>query len=125
MILAIPLVVEYAQTGLVPRFPTAVLAAALMGLAFLMGSVGLVLDGLRRARRESARLRYLSLDPAVETNPAPVPVRSPLPGTFTESDVVGPALDDPAARTEYAREIPHRTAARAGQQPAQGPTTAG
>lgn len=125
VILAIPLVVEYAQTGLVPRFPTAVLAAALMGLAFLMGSVGLVLDGLRRARRESARLRYLSLDPAVETNPAPVPVRSPLPGTFTESDVVGPALDDPAARTEYAREIPHRTAARAGQQPAQGPTTAG
>jgi glycosyltransferase involved in cell wall biosynthesis len=88
--LGIPVVVEFFQTGLVPRLPTAVLAAALMGLAVLMGCVGLVLDGLRRARREASRLRYLSLDPAVETNPDPVPVSAMLPGTFVETDVTGP-----------------------------------
>ncbi|WP_309131551.1 glycosyltransferase [Brevibacterium sp.] len=66
LILGLPVVWEFWQTGLVPRFPTAILATALMGLAFLMGSVGLTLDGLRRARRETSRLCYLGL-PAVNT----------------------------------------------------------
>ncbi len=39
-----------------------------MGLAFLLGSVGLTLDGLRRAHRETSRLAYLSL-PAVTGRP--------------------------------------------------------
>lgn len=60
-----PVVWEFWQTGLVPRFPTAILAAACMGLAFLLGTVGLTLDGLRRARRETSRLAYLGL-PAVD-----------------------------------------------------------
>lgn len=61
IILGVPLVLEFAETGLVPRFPTAILASALMILAFLLGSVGLILDGIRRARREASRLRYLEL----------------------------------------------------------------
>ena len=65
MVFGIPVIWEFWQTGLVPRFPTAILAAALMGLAFLLGSVGLTLDGLRRARRETSRLAYLGL-PAVD-----------------------------------------------------------
>ncbi|MCD1285570.1 MULTISPECIES: glycosyltransferase [unclassified Brevibacterium] len=65
MVFGIPVIWEFWQTGLVPRFPTAILAAALMGLAFLLGSVGLTLDGLRRARRETSRLSYLGL-PAVD-----------------------------------------------------------
>jgi glycosyltransferase involved in cell wall biosynthesis len=64
LVFGLPVVWEFWQTGLVPRFPTAILATALMGLAFLLGSVGLTLDGLRRARRETSRLVYLSL-PAV------------------------------------------------------------
>ncbi len=81
LLTGIPVVAEFAETGLVPRLPTAVLAAALMGLAFLMGSVGLILDGLRRARREAARLAYLRLAPtldqhsAEELHPDPVEVR--------------------------------------------------
>lgn len=65
LILGIPVIVDFAQTGLVPRFPSAILAAALMTLAFLMASVGLILDGLRKARRETARLHYLELLPPV------------------------------------------------------------
>ena len=68
LIFGLPVVWEFWQTGLVPRFPTAILATALMGLAFLLGSVGLTLDGLRRARRETSRLVYLSL-PAVTGRP--------------------------------------------------------
>ncbi|SMY04483.1 Glycosyltransferase involved in cell wall bisynthesis [Brevibacterium sp. 239c] len=64
LLFGLPVVWEFWQTGLVPRFPTAILATALMGLAFLLGSVGLTLDGLRRARRETSRLAYLGL-PAV------------------------------------------------------------
>ena len=59
--LGLPVVWEFWQTGLVPRFPTAILAAACMCLAFLLGTAGLTLDGLRRARRETSRLAYLAL----------------------------------------------------------------
>src|SRR5699024_2367396 len=69
LVFGLPVVWEFWQTGLVPRFPTAILAAALMGLAFLLGSVGLTLDGLRRARRETSRLVYLGL-PAVSDRDA-------------------------------------------------------
>jgi len=71
LVIGLPVVYEFFQTGLVPRFPTAILAAASMILAFLLGTVGLVLDGLRRARRESARLTYLALAPVVTVRVAP------------------------------------------------------
>ena len=58
--LAVPLFVTYAQTGLVPRFPTAILSAALMIVCFLLGTVGLILDQVTHARRETKRLAYLS-----------------------------------------------------------------
>lgn len=59
--LGLPIVAEFAETGLVPRLPTAVLAASLMILALLMFVSGLVLDSLRRYRHESMRLAYLTL----------------------------------------------------------------
>lgn len=59
LLLAVPIFVEFGETGLVPRFPTAFLAASLMILAFLTWLVGLVLDGITRSRRESSRLVYL------------------------------------------------------------------
>jgi glycosyltransferase involved in cell wall biosynthesis len=60
IILAVPLAVTYAQTGLVPRFPTAILVTGLMILAFLSFMCGLILDTVVRGRREVRRLAYLS-----------------------------------------------------------------
>jgi hypothetical protein len=60
VVLAIPLAITYAETGLVPRFPTAVLATGLMILAFLNLYTGLILDTVVRGRRETRRLAYLA-----------------------------------------------------------------
>lgn len=60
VILAVPLVITYMQTHLVPRFPTAILATGLMILAFLNGFAGLILDTVVRGRREVRRLAYLA-----------------------------------------------------------------
>ncbi|HET9688589.1 MAG TPA: glycosyltransferase family 2 protein [Pseudolabrys sp.] len=57
---AIPIVVTYLETGLVPRLPTAVLATGLMLSALLCMAVGLVLDTVTRGRREMKLLAYLS-----------------------------------------------------------------
>ena len=61
LLLALPLAVTYAQTGLVPRFPTAILVTGLMILAALSFFAGLILDTVVRGRREVKRLAYLSL----------------------------------------------------------------
>lgn len=57
----IPVVFEYFQSGLVPRFPTAILAAGLGVVAAIFFSVGLTLDSVSRAKLEIKRLAYLSL----------------------------------------------------------------
>jgi glycosyltransferase involved in cell wall biosynthesis len=62
VLLAIPLGVTYARTGLVPRFPTAILATGLIILAFLNLFCGLILDTVVRGRREVRRLAYLALN---------------------------------------------------------------
>ena len=62
-ILAIPLIATYAQTGLVPRQPTAILITGLAILAFLSFFSGLILDTVTRGRREMRRLAYLALPP--------------------------------------------------------------
>ena len=59
--LAIPIFITYAQTGLVPRLPTAVLSASLMLLAFIALATGLILDSVTLGRREAKRLAYLSI----------------------------------------------------------------
>ncbi len=59
--LGIPVAIEFLNTGLVLRFPTAILAASIMVLAFLSLTTGLVLDSVARGRREGKRLHYLSL----------------------------------------------------------------
>jgi glycosyltransferase involved in cell wall biosynthesis len=61
MILAMPLFMTYLQTGLVPRFPTAMLSTGLMLLAFLSLASGLILDSVARGRYEMKRLHYLSI----------------------------------------------------------------
>jgi glycosyltransferase involved in cell wall biosynthesis len=59
--LGAPVVVEFTRTGLVPRLPTALLAAALMILSFLAFTCGLILDTVSRGRIEVKRLWYLSV----------------------------------------------------------------
>jgi glycosyltransferase involved in cell wall biosynthesis len=59
--LAIPLFVEYAETGLVPRFPTAILAAAIEIVALLCFTCGIMLDSVCQLRRDAKRLTYLGI----------------------------------------------------------------
>jgi hypothetical protein len=61
ILLAIPLVETYLQTGLVPRFPTAILVTGMVIVAVLCVFAGLILDTVTRGRREVRRLAYLSL----------------------------------------------------------------
>jgi glycosyltransferase involved in cell wall biosynthesis len=61
MLLSIPLLVTYLETGLVPRFPTAILSAALVIVGVLSTFAGLILDMTTKTRREMKRLIYLSL----------------------------------------------------------------
>ena len=59
--LAVPLALEYLDTGLVPRLPTAVLVTGMMIVAFLSLTCGVLLDSVARSRREIKRLHYLSI----------------------------------------------------------------
>ncbi|MBE9125810.1 MULTISPECIES: glycosyltransferase family 2 protein [unclassified Coleofasciculus] len=58
--LGIPIVETFLETGLVPRFPSAILAASIMLLAFLSLTCGLILDSVARGRREAKRIAYLA-----------------------------------------------------------------
>ena len=62
LLLSIPLVMTYVETGLVPRLPTAVLVTGMTIVAVLCFFAGLILDTVTRGRRETRRLAYLSLD---------------------------------------------------------------
>jgi glycosyltransferase involved in cell wall biosynthesis len=59
--LAWPVVAEYLETGLVPRFPTAILATGITLLGFLSLACGLILDTVTHSRQELKRLHYLAL----------------------------------------------------------------
>jgi len=59
--LVTPVVLEFLETGLVRRFPTAILSAAIMLLAFLSMFCGLILDTVTHSRRELKRLAYLEI----------------------------------------------------------------
>jgi len=59
VLLAIPIVETYMQTGLVPRFPTAILSTGLMLLAGLSFFSGLILSTVTQGRRELKSLFYL------------------------------------------------------------------
>jgi glycosyltransferase involved in cell wall biosynthesis len=69
IVLAIPLVITYLHTGLVPRFPTAILVTGMTVIAVLCFFTGLILDTVTRGRREVRRLAYLSLAAPGESPP--------------------------------------------------------
>ncbi|MDF9443394.1 glycosyltransferase [Stenotrophomonas acidaminiphila] len=53
LVLAAPLLATYLETGLVPRFPTAILCVALTLVGFVLLACGLILDTVTRGRIEA------------------------------------------------------------------------
>ena len=78
VILAAPVLAEYFTTGLVPKVPTWILAMALLLLAMIMMTAGLVLDSVARGRAEQKRIFYLSIA-SVEAERRRVPVAAVSP----------------------------------------------
>jgi glycosyltransferase involved in cell wall biosynthesis len=60
VILALPVLFTYLETGLVPRFPTAILASAVVLLAGIFAVSGLILDSVARGRLEQKRIWYMT-----------------------------------------------------------------
>ncbi|NEP77038.1 MAG: hypothetical protein F6K39_01980 [Okeania sp. SIO3B3] len=61
LLLSVPLLVTYMETGLVPRLPTAVLATGMVVVGMLSFVCGFILDTVTRGRQEAKRMRYLSI----------------------------------------------------------------
>ncbi len=61
LVVGIPLVTEFLKTGLVPRLPSAVLAASLMVIAAISLVTGVILDSVAHALAQQKRLFYLSV----------------------------------------------------------------
>ncbi len=69
--LGIPVIDEFARTGLVLRFPTAILALGIQIVAFVCLTAGIILRSVGRARDEARRLVYLSMPPPSSTRVPP------------------------------------------------------
>lgn len=61
LILSWPILMTYLETGLVPRFPTAILSTGMMIVAIISLTAGIILDSVTRGRREAKRMHYLQL----------------------------------------------------------------
>lgn len=59
ILISIPVIVAFMETGLVARLPTAVLSVGVMLTALLALVTGLILDSVARGRREAKLLTYL------------------------------------------------------------------
>ncbi|MEM6414433.1 MAG: glycosyltransferase [Pseudomonadota bacterium] len=63
VVLAVPVVIEYLNTGLVPRFPTLIVATTLLVCALILFFVGAILDSQAQYFAETKRLSYLRVAP--------------------------------------------------------------
>lgn len=61
VLLFIPVLQQFRETGLVPRLPTAVLSMGLVLAALLSLACGLILETVTRGRQEARRMAYLAL----------------------------------------------------------------
>lgn len=62
LILGLPIVLTFFETGLVPRLPTALLSVGLVVISWLCIFTGLILDVVTKSRQELKRLFYLSIN---------------------------------------------------------------
>ncbi|PKW27177.1 glycosyltransferase family 2 protein [Phycicoccus duodecadis] len=110
--IAVPVIDEYLRTGLVGRFPTAILSAALVVVAFIVMVVGVLLDGLRKVRQETTRIAYMAV-------PAPPRVPAAPPAPAAEELVVERAAEQQPtglpAEPGRAPQHPAPTAGRAAE----------
>ena len=60
VVLALPVFLEYLDTGYVRRFPTAIFSFSLGVGALISWATGLILDLVAHVRRETKKLAYLS-----------------------------------------------------------------
>ncbi|PTT18307.1 glycosyl transferase [Microbacterium sp. HMWF026] len=60
ILVGIPVIADFVTTGLVPRLPSAILAIGVVLAGGLAAVIGLILDGVLKARREVSRLNYLT-----------------------------------------------------------------
>jgi glycosyltransferase involved in cell wall biosynthesis len=65
-----PVIIEYLQTGLVPKMPTWILSMVILMMAVMTFTVGLILDSLARSRAELLRIHYMDL-PALSATRSP------------------------------------------------------
>lgn len=63
MVFMVPVLNEYFLTGLVTQMPKWVLAVALMMMALMIFSGGVILDSVARSRFEQKRFHYMSISP--------------------------------------------------------------
>ena len=63
MLLALPVIISWMQTGLIDRQPTLILCTGIAVLAALTFLGGMMLDSLARTYRETRHLRYLNVPP--------------------------------------------------------------
>ena len=61
LFLGIPVILEYLETGLVDRLPTAILSGLNMIIAFLSFFSGLILDVIKKSRHERKRFNYVMI----------------------------------------------------------------
>jgi glycosyltransferase involved in cell wall biosynthesis len=64
LVLIYPIVITFLETGLVPRFPTAILATGMTVSAMILFGCGLILDTVAKGRREMKLLAYLNASKA-------------------------------------------------------------
>lgn len=68
IVLAVPVLLDYLRTGLVPRLPTLIAATAIALGSLLAATCAVILDGVVAGRNEAKRLVYLSI-PAPQPKP--------------------------------------------------------
>ena len=61
LLLVLPVLATYWQTGLVPRLPTLVLSVGCAVIGLLSVACGLILDTVTRGRQEAKRIAYLAV----------------------------------------------------------------
>lgn len=61
ILLGVPLLRKYAETGLVPRLPTAILAVGLVLAGIQSIFAGIILDSVSKSRRDAKRISYLQI----------------------------------------------------------------
>ncbi len=61
ILIGFPVILEYIESGLVPRFPSAILAVGLMVLSFLFGFTGIILSAISKSRKEIKKLAFIAV----------------------------------------------------------------